>query len=71
MDILKNTAQILRVFIGIAYVFLGITLIFSKINLFGLTSKSKLLFALLLVCYGLFRLYRAFAYKNENEYDKK
>jgi hypothetical protein len=65
MDNLKNSAQILRVFIGIAYVFLAITLFFSKINLFGLTQKTKLLFALLLLFYGLFRLYRAFTYKNE------
>lgn len=65
MDFLKQSGQILRMSIGVAYVILGLILMFFKINLFGLPTKTKIIFSVLIIAYGLFRLYRAIKFKNE------
>ena len=65
MNFLRQSGQILRMSIGVAYVILGLILIFLKINLFGLPTKTKIIFSVLLIAYGLFRMYRAIKFKNE------
>lgn len=61
----QNIGFMLRAMIGIAYILLGVLMIFSKVNFFHVDGMAKMLFALLLIAYGSFRLYRAVKLKYE------
>ncbi|HQV78283.1 MAG TPA: hypothetical protein PLJ42_08370 [Chitinophagales bacterium] len=59
-------AFLLRFSIALAYIILGIVIFFLPIERILLNLTTKILFALLLMLYGIFRLYRAFrTLKNE------
>lgn len=60
MSKLTNPVFILRFAIAIGYIVLGILLVVLPISLELLNKTTKPLFSILLIAYGLFRLYRAF-----------
>lgn len=62
----NNPGFILRISIAIAYLLIGASLFFIKnLSLFS-SDTFKYLFAVLLVSYGVFRIYRALKmYKDE------
>lgn len=62
-----NPAFVLRFCIAIAYIILGIVLMALPMQLALLKGTTKILFATLLMAYGLFRLYRAFHTLKESE----
>lgn len=67
MKSIGQPAVILRLLIGVAYIVLGAFLLFSNIEIALLTPTTKTAFSLLLVVYGLFRLYRVKVLLNETD----
>ncbi|MFN8295765.1 MAG: hypothetical protein U0T69_06185 [Chitinophagales bacterium] len=67
MNQFLNPAFLLRLAIAIGYLFLGAALLFFPVSIAILNKTTRPLFALLLVAYGLFRLYRAFQILKEEE----
>jgi hypothetical protein len=59
MNRFTHPAVILRLVIAVAYILLGIMVLVAKFSKILLTPATKIPFALLLIAYGLFRVYRA------------
>jgi len=62
-----HPAFILRFVIAIGYIVLGILVLFLPISMKLLNKSTQPLFALLLIIYGGFRIYRAFQIIKEEE----
>ncbi|MCB0508623.1 MAG: hypothetical protein R2739_04710 [Chitinophagales bacterium] len=60
-------AFILRCSIAIAYIVFGGVLLYYPLQNFFLRGTAKVLFAVLLIVYGLFRMYRAIKMVKEEE----
>jgi len=67
MNKYTQPAFLLRFAIAAGYIILGGALLLLPVNIALLNATTKVLFALLLMAYGIFRLYRAFQLLNEEE----
>jgi len=67
MNKFLHPAFLLRLAIALGYIVLGIVLLTLPLHLALLNTATKPLFALLLLMYGFFRLYRAFQILKEEE----
>lgn len=68
MNDFLHPAFLIRLAIAIAYIALAAVLFFLPVTKLPILSdKTKLALSVLLLAYGLFRLYRAFQYKKEME----
>lgn len=58
---------VFRVIIAIAYIILGIAIFILKFSSEFLQPKTKILFAMLVILYGVFRIYRALKMANAED----